>query len=55
MKHWSFRVIEVTYSCGELSAIEPRASSMERRGSEATPFGEEVGVGLMVGKGNGNT
>lgn len=46
---------ESTYSCVELNAIEPRASSMERRGSEATPFGEEVGVALMVGEGNGST
>lgn len=41
-------VIVETYSSCELSGDESRASSMERRGSAATPFGEEVW--LMIGE-----
>lgn len=39
-----------TYSSCELNAGESKASSMERRGSEATPFGEKKGEAAAHGR-----
>lgn len=42
---------ENAYSSSEPSGDEPRASSMERRGTEASPFGEGVEVVVVVAHG----
>lgn len=39
---------ENAYCSSEPSGDEPRASSMERRGTEASPFGEEVEVVVVA-------